>query len=222
MHAQAISFADQIAELSAPTLGPPPALRREFLDVLQQFAEGLRKAGLGAAIEDESIGCHKLVLWPSHRPAFRHSPWTFVASMQIGDVVTSIDAQNGVSRMRLSTVEALKMWLVEGVQARDFRLLLSDLRAQQSEAITAVVKTSDEAHPFLNVLVSPKAQKAICETPPGSLVTIDVSVVSGYVLRHPSYLRQMLSAGVACEIVKARISGQDLVQLTLLREDAPG
>jgi len=189
-----LSFAEEIARIAAPT--PSPEIpRMRFLDVWNQFADGLRQAGIGADVRPSEDGTqYHLVLWPAYRPGWRTLMLTFRVTP-----TSVLIFQSGTTP--LNSPEELANWLRDFAGGDNFQSTLQALREQADEPVEA--RLMIQRAPDLLVQVSPETQRQIA-TATAEDITMTVELEEGDPIPDQGAICALDSAGLKLQVVRAQ------------------
>jgi hypothetical protein len=198
------TFADEIAKI-ASTKKVDESTSKRFLTVWNEFAQGLRKSGIGADVRRSDDGTrYHLVLWPAHRPAWRTMMLTF---QMVGAEVRIF--QQGTTPLK--SPEELAEWLRDFASGASFQDTLQALREKEDEPVEARLVV--EGAPDLLVLVPKDNQRELAEGAAGDLM-LTITLEEGDTTPNPKNIRLLRSAGIEINVASAALHGRTL-ELTL-------
>ncbi len=167
-----MTFAEKlIAAVKTAEAGTDTEPGKPFRKVLEQFADTIRKLGIGARLD--ALGDRrKLGVWlyPAHRPNRGSLMLTFFFD---GDAIIA----PGDSPTRLADPEILEAWLVEFVGKSAFIESLDLLREQATQPVEAQLRVHADGRRHeqdVIVTVSARDQEVLDNLTTGSLAMLDV------------------------------------------------
>ncbi len=193
-----LSFADEIARIAAPAV-PPEIPRMRFLEMWEQFAEGLRRTAIGADVRLSEDGTrYHLVLCPPHRPAWR----TLMLTFQLTPTSVLIFQKETTT---LRSPEELASWLRSFAGGAEFQNTLQALREQAEEPVEARLVL--QGAPDLLVEISPDGQRQLA-TATTEVLSIILDLDAGDPLPDQGTIRALSSAGVDWRVDRDEVRGR--------------
>jgi hypothetical protein len=206
-----MSFADKlIAAVKTAEAGTDIELGRPFRVVLEQFADTLRKLGIGARI-DPLAHPRKLGIWmyPEHRPSRGSHMLTFFFE---GDAIIA----SGEKPTRLTEPGLLEAWLIEFVKKPAFIESLAILREEATQPVEAQLRVHADGRRHeddMVVTVTARNQEELDALATGAQVSLDVERTefpgNPPIMTQPTYAL-LDSAGLVVRVATSTPNGAKL------------